>query len=129
MKYKLVGSLVCLLLLLPILNSVEASTLNDDLDFVISAGFNGKDIGLGVTIEMMNNKNESVNVFINLSLDCLFLDFRDGNLSWNHTLKSKSLFHFGFGYQISLFSITVEGGNTAVTRNSITIYKLLILFK
>ena len=38
------------------LYSIEASDLNDDINFVISAGFNGKDIGLGVTIEIENKK-------------------------------------------------------------------------
>jgi len=128
-KKKLIGIIVCMLLLLPMLSSAEASNLNDDVEIVISAGFFGKDIGLGVTIDMVNNKNVSVTVFVNLSFDFLFLDFRDTNTSWVQTIESKCWLHFGFGYRISLFSITVEGGNTTVTRDGIIIYKLLILFK
>jgi len=129
MKKLLAVGVIALFIGMSISSSAETSTLNDDVDFVISAGFNGNDIGLGVTIDMVNNKNESITVFVNLSFDFVFLDFRDGNLSWIHTLETKCWLHFGFGYGISLFSITIEGGNTTVTREGITIYKLLILFK
>ena len=128
-KKKLIGIIVCMLLLLPMLSSAEASNLNDDVEIVISAGYFGRDIGRGVTIDMVNNKNVSVAVFVNLSFDFLFLNFRDTNTSWIQIIESKRWLHFGFGYRISLFSITVEGGNTTVTRDGIIIYKLLILFK
>ena len=122
--------IVGMLLLLPMLSSSEASTLNDDLNITISAGYFGRDIGRGVTVDIVNNNiNESVTVFVNLSFDFLFIDSRDTNTSWVEIIESKCWLHFGFGYGISLFSITVEGGNTTVTRDGIIIYKLLILFK
>ena len=123
------GLAVAVIILLPVLSSADTSALDDDVDFTISAGFNEKDIGLGVTIDMMNNKTDNITVFINMSFDLIFLNFRDTTLSYNYILESKMWLHFGFGLGISKFSINVRGGNTTVTREGISIAKLLILFK
>ena len=122
--------IMLLFLGMTISSPAEESTLNGDLDITISAGYFGRDIGRGVTVDIVNNNiNESVTVFVNLSFDFLFIDSRDTNTSWVEIIESKCWLHFGFGYGISIFSITVEGGNTTVTRDGIIIYKLLILFK
>lgn len=129
MKKKIVGIFVFMLFLITTLSSTEASNLNDDVDIDIYAGMFGLDIGRGVTVDMVNNKNESITISINFSFDFLFLDFRNTNISRNITIQEWCKYHFGFGYGISLFSITVEGGSTTVTRDGIIINNFVILFK
>lgn len=129
MKKKIVGIFVFILFLIATLSSTEASDLNDDVDINIYAGMFGLDIGRGVTADVVNNKNESVTVFINFSFDFLFLDFRGNNISQNITIQEWCKCHFGFRYGISLFSITIEGGSTTVTRDGIIINNFVILFK
>jgi hypothetical protein len=130
MKKLLVVGVIVLFLGLACAPSINANVSKSDepIKINISAGYFGRDIGRGVTVEIVNeNINESETVFVNLSFDSLFINSRDTNTSWIATFENCYWLHLGLGFRISQFYIKVEVGNTTVLRDGIIIYRLLIL--
>ena len=129
--------IMLLFLGMTISSTAEESTLNDDIEIKIVAGYFGffkLDIGHGLRIWIKNPNGENVTFFFNMTFDYLFLKFRNhewrGNDTFNDTLYG-GLFFFLFpgNVQISLFSITVECEGNTVTREGIWIGNFVILYK
>ena len=131
MKKKIVGILTCMLLLLPVLSSTGVSNPDDDLYVKIYAGWFRLNIGFWVNFLLRNNRDENLTVYINLTEDFLFLNFLDKNYSSNFTMRGKGIDFFGYRNppRLSHFTITVEGGNTKVTREGFQIHRLFIFIK
>ena len=88
MKIKIVGLLICTLLLLTILPTGEALTQDDDLKIKISAGKFGLNIGRGVKFKVVNKGDEDKNFTLNLVYDYYFRDYMDFNMTEKYTAYS-----------------------------------------
>jgi hypothetical protein len=117
-----------------IANAESLVTTEDDIEINISAGFRGKDIGIGFTVNLLNHKTENVTVFFNVTFDYIFMKYYFSD-EWNDTLPSELPYtaHIGCSLCIleglKLVSITVEVEDIKITRNGFSIGNLLILFK
>jgi len=140
MKRKIIILAICTLLITLVLpNSIAdekpITTTKDDVEISITAGWRGKDFGLGVTIDMLNHKTEDVTVFFNLTLDYIIPDFLDTTSIFNYTLipDLPVSYHHGlipcYPDGIKFVSIIVEAENKIISRKGFSIRNFIIFFK
>jgi hypothetical protein len=139
MKKIIVFGVFMLLIALALPTSIaeleKFATSEDDVELDISAGFRGKDIGIGFAVYLLNHKTENVTVFFNVTFNYLFMkgwDFSDG---WKETLSPELPYYGHISCALCIpdgmkfVSITVEVEGKVLTRNGFSIGNLLILFK
>ena len=137
---KIIGFSICMLLITLVLPSsiadVESITKSeDDVEIDMSAGFRGKNIGYGITVDMLNHKTEDVTVFFNLTLNYLIRNGLDINSKFNYTISPDIPVSYNVGLVpcypdgIKFVSITVEAEGITVTRSGLSIRNFVILFK
>ncbi len=140
MKRKILILAICTLLITLVLPTSIAdeepiATTEDDVEISITAGFFGKDIGFGITVDMLNHKTEEVNVFFNLTLDYIIPNFLDTTSKFNYTIPPDIPMTYNVGLVpcypdgIKFVSITVEAENTKASRKGFSIRNFVILFK
>lgn len=137
---KIAVFIICMLLIALVVPSSIAKTKLpttpiDDVDINIYAGFHGKDIGLGILIDVLNHKTENVTVFFNITVDYPILNKFDFSYELNFTVSPEAPFYTYFSSIVGglnglkFISITAESGNTVVTRSGLSIRRLVIFTK
>jgi hypothetical protein len=116
------------------INNLKTSNKADDeVEIDISAGFHGKDFGFSIAVDILNNKNEDVEVTHFLTLDYLLRDHLNENLEFNITVPpDMPYFHhispvICYPDGVKFFSITVESEDKSVTRSGLSIRNFIIL--
>jgi len=140
MKGKILVIMICTLLISLALLTIIAegeiqTTYEDDVEISITAGFRGKDFGLGVCVETLNHKTENVTATFYITFDYFLINDRDFSDEWDeiippelpHTVHISCSPCIPGG--IKFVSITVEVEDKIITRNGFSINNLLILFK
>ncbi|MCK4348366.1 MAG: hypothetical protein KAW47_07095 [Thermoplasmatales archaeon] len=77
MKKRIWTIIVCMLLIATIIpistaNEQPISQSLDDVEITIYAGHFGKDIGFGISIDILNHKNEDVICYFNITFDFIY---------------------------------------------------------
>jgi hypothetical protein len=134
MKKKIIGILVCTLLIATIIpistaNEQPISQSLDDVEITIYAGHFGKDIGFGISIDILNHKNEDVICYFNTTFDFIFRDHWDFTHEWNITVPPErpwQVRHSTGMKGIKHISITTEAEGTIASRSGISIGKIMI---
>jgi len=140
MKGKILVIMICTLLISLALLTIIAegeiqTTYEDDVEISITAGFRGKDFGLGVCVETLNHKTENVTATFYITFDYFLINDRDFSYEWDETIPPESSYTIHISCSpcrpggIKFVSITVEVEGKIVTRNGFSINNLLILFK
>ena len=142
MEKKLLGIFACMLLIATIIpistaNEQPISQSLDDVEITIYAGHFGKDIGFGISIAILNHRSENITVYYNITRDRVFRNDVPTTFHGNVTVPSERPWgveiSIGDGirnglkyFRIYFISISVEGGNTRVSRKGITIGEIMI---
>jgi len=134
MKKKIIGIFVCMLLIATIIpistaNEQPISQSLDDVEIIIYAGHFGKDIGFGISIDILNHKNEDVICCFNTTFDFIFRDHWDFTREWNITVPPEipwQVRHSTGMKGIKHISITTEAEGTIASRSGISIGKIMI---
>jgi hypothetical protein len=136
---KIIGFCICTLLIALVIPTsvadVESITTSEgDVELNISAGWRGKDIGIGFAVYLLNHKIENVTVSFSVMFDYLIWNNRDFSDEWTDTLQPELPYtaHISCALCIpdgmKFVTITVEVEDIIVTRNGFAIDHLLILF-
>ena len=84
-------------------------------------------IGFGITIVILNNRDENITVFHNETWDFIFLNILDSTVNMTYNLSGNDIILSEFKVPgITYFSIAIEGGNTKLTRKGMSILNLII---
>jgi len=130
MKRKMIGLLVCMLLLLTILPTGEALT-PDDITIKISAGRFGLNIGRGVKYKVVNRGDEDKNFTVNQVWDFYFRNNLDINKTDNYIAYANG-YHAGIreaAFGLCQVHISIKMENMTVEREGICIGKIVIFNK
>lgn len=129
---------ICMLLIALVIPTSTAdaerhTSPKDDIEISISAGFHGRDIGLGFTIEILNHKTEDETVFINITVDYLIINKFDFTYGFNLTASPEAPCFIYFSSfvgaldGIKFISITAESGDTIISKSGLSLRRLVIL--
>lgn len=134
MKKRIWTIIVCMLLVATIIpistaNEQPISQSLDDVEITIYAGHFGKDIGFGISIDILNHKNEDVICYFNITFDFIFRDHWDFTHEWNIAVPPERPWQVRLSTgmkAIKHISITTEAEGTIVSRSGISIGKIMI---
>ncbi len=118
MKKILTFGITLLFIAMAISSPAEESTFNEnDLDIDIFGW------GRALVIEIVNNRNKTITCYENSTLDRFFLNFLDDNIYYEFDIvaNGKTTLHW-YIRGLAQVSITIEGGNTKVTRDELIIF-------
>ena len=139
MKRKIILIVICTLFIVlaipsSIINAQSLGKAENDVEISISAGYRGKDNGLGICVDVLNHKTEDVEVFYKLTLDYPFQNWLDGTYAMNSTISPELPYSehiipiICYPDGIKLITITAESEGTVITRSGISIRKFVFLF-
>jgi hypothetical protein len=120
--------------------SAKSAPSNDEVEIRIYAGFlgfmldippMGGSIGFGTSVQIINNGSEPVMVHEQYEYWTLFGKYL-GKFGLNYTVPANctdSSGDFGWPWRAVYLKITVEAGNTTVSRSGFSIFNFVILRK
>ena len=101
----------------------------DEIEIDIYAGQFGQDMGFGISIDVLNHKEEDVKCFVELEYDFIFRDYKDFIHEYNFTVPPENPWNSrqstGIG-GIKYVTVTAKVEDFVVSRTGISIGKLMI---
>ena len=133
MRKKMVGMIFCLMIitisLQPSMAFMQKSSKFEDVEIEIYAGHLKKNIGIGISIYVLNHKLKNITCNIKIEFDYIFRDYRDWTHEFNDTIPSEKPWDIviSTGMQgIKYITIIASAEGTIVTRSGISISKIMI---
>jgi len=133
MKKKIIGIFICLFFISILISPSNAKNLknitSDEVEIDIYAGHFGKDIGFGISIDVLNHKEEDVKCDVELEYDFIFRNHRDFNHEYNFTIPPEKYWSNRQSTGLSgikYIKLTAKVEDIIVSRIGISIGKLMI---